>query len=143
VVVGETKNYNFDRLEKAINLVRGGAKLIGTNCDLVDKSITGFQPACGTLVAPIVLATGVEAYFVGKPNPLIMRSALDRLGSLREDTVIIGDRMDTDILSGTEADIDTVLVLTGVTSPNDLKTFSYRPNYILDSIADLTRRFYS
>ncbi len=114
VVIGETKNYNIDRMEKAINLVKGGAKLIGTNCDLLDKSVTGFLPACGTLVAPIVLvcrysdwsklklvyhmpthlmqATGADAYFVGKPNPLIMRLALSRLGCNRQETVIIGDR---------------------------------------------------
>lgn len=139
VVVGETKNYNIDRMEKAINLVRNGAKLIGTNCDLLDKSVTGFLPACGTLVAPIVLATGVDAYFVGKPNPLIMRLALSRLGTHRHETVIIGDRMDTDIIAGVESEIDTVLVLSGVTSPAELHHFAYNPAFILDSLADITR----
>ncbi|KAL6055589.1 TIGR01457 family HAD-type hydrolase [Balamuthia mandrillaris] len=137
VVVGETTNYNYEALSKAINLVRGGARLIGTNCDLVDRTVHGLAPAGGTLVAPIVLATGVDAYFLGKPNPLIMRSAMDRLGSKREDTIIIGDRMDTDIIAGIESGIDTCLVLTGVTSIPQLRNFAYAPKFVLEGVSSV------
>jgi NagD protein len=131
VVVGETRNYNYERLERAVHLVRNGAKLIGTNPDLIDPTENGVVPATGALIAPIELATGSKAYFVGKPNPLMMRHALKRLGCRREETAIVGDRMDTDIIAGIESEIETVLVLSGVTSREDLHRFAYRPRYIL------------
>jgi NagD protein len=134
VVVGETHAYSFEKLEKAINLVMGGAKLVGTNPDLTDPVEKGLTPSTGALIAPIELATGRNAYFVGKPNPMMMRHALRHLKCKREDTVIIGDRMDTDIIAGINSDIDTVLVLSGVTSREDLQRFAYHPRYILSSI---------
>ena len=100
VVVGETRSYNFEKIERAIRLVLGGAKLIGTNYDLTGPTEQGLTPACRALVAPIELVTGRRAYYIGKPNPLIMRASLKRLGAQREDTVVIGDRMDTDIVAG-------------------------------------------
>jgi NagD protein len=161
VVVGETKNYNWERLQIAINLVRRGAKLIGTNCDVVDKADTGYAPACGSLVAPIELATDSKAYYLGKPNPLIMRSgmlatcttnserseyvltyvslcvALEKLGVTPSEAVIIGDRMDTDIIAGIESSIETVLVLSGVTSVATMFKFAYRPNYVFAGIGEI------
>ncbi len=137
VVVGESKTYNMDMLEHAVNLIMRGAKLIGTNPDLTGPIEGGISPATGALMAPIELATGNKAYFVGKPNPLMMRHALKRLESKREDTVIVGDRMDTDVISGIEAEIETVLVLSGVTSRDDINRFAYRPNYILDGVVDI------
>ena len=137
VVVGETRSYGYERIEQAINLVSRGAKLIGTNPDLTGPGERGILPATGALISPIELATRRKAYFVGKPNPLMMRHALKELNSRREDTIIIGDRMDTDIISGIEADIETVLVLSGVTSLDELKHFAYSPNHVFDSIADL------
>jgi len=137
VVIGETRNYSYDQIEKAVMLVRNGAKLIGTNLDLVDKVENGFVPACGSLVSPIELASEKKCYFVGKPNPLIMRLGLSRLKCKNEDTVIIGDRMDTDVIAGLESDIDTVLLLSGVTSEKDISKFAFRPHYIVPSMADL------
>jgi NagD protein len=137
VVVGETRNYSYDRLERAVHLVGNGAKLIGTNPDLTDPTEKGIVPATGALIAPIELATGSKAYFVGKPNPLMMRHALKRLGCRREETVIVRDRMDTDIIAGLESEIETVLVLSGVTSREGLERFAYRPRYILDGVGDI------
>lgn len=137
VVVGETRSYNYEKLERAVNLVRNGAKLIGTNPDVAGPSEKGIVPATGALIAPIELATGAQAFFVGKPNPLMMRNALRRLGCQREETVIIGDRMDTDIIAGIEAEIATVLVLSGVNTREDLKRFAYHPRYILDNVGDI------
>lgn len=134
VVISETRNYNYDTLVKAINLVRDGAKLIGTNPDLTGPVEDGIVPGTGSLVAPIELSTGKKAYFVGKPNPLMMRNAISRIGVKREETVIIGDRMDTDIVAGVEAKIDTVLVLSGVTNRTDIETYAYRPTYTLDGV---------
>jgi len=134
VVVAETHAYNYDRICQAVTLVLRGAKLIGTNPDVTGPVEGGLVPATGSLMAPIELATGSKAYFVGKPNPLIMRHALKKLGCQREDTVIIGDRMDTDIIAGIEAEIDTVLVLTGVTAEADLRRFAYRPNLVLANV---------
>ena len=130
-------SHSYDRLERAVHLVRNGAKLIGTNPDLTDPTENGVVPATGALIAPIELATGLKAYFVGKPNPLMMRHALKRLGCRREETVIVGDRMDTDIIAGLESEIETVLVLSGVTSREDLHRFAYRPRYILDGVGDI------
>jgi NagD protein len=137
VVVGETRSYSFEKLERAVNFVRAGAKLIGTNPDLTDKIEEGIAPATGSLIAPIELATGRKAYFVGKPNPLMMRHGLRMLNSRREETMIIGDRMDTDILAGIEAEIDTVLVLSGVTAREDLQNFAYRPDLVIEGIGDI------
>ena len=139
VVVGETRAYGFEKLERAVQLVLGGARLIGTNPDLTGPSESGVVPATGSLIAPIELSTGCQPYFVGKPNPLIMRHALKRLGCRREETVIIGDRMDTDIIAGVEAEIETVLVLSGVTSREDLRRFAYGPDHIVDGVGDVPR----
>ncbi len=137
VVVGESRTYNFEQVEIAVNLVLEGAKLIGTNSDLTGPSERGVAPACRAMVAPIEMATSRKAYFIGKPNPLIMREAIKRLGCTREDTLIVGDRMDTDIIAGIESEIDTALVLSGITSREDLNLFPYQPGYILSSIADI------
>ena len=137
VVVGETRSYNYEKIELAVRLVRQGAKLIGTNPDLTGPSEQGIIPATKALIAPIELATGKKAYYIGKPNPLMMRHGLKLLGTSTEDTVIIGDRMDTDIVAGIEADIDTVLVLSGVTSRETLQQFPYQAHYILNGVGEL------
>jgi NagD protein len=137
VVVGESKTYNIETVEHAVHLVLGGAKLIGTNPDLTGPAERGIVPATGALISPIELATGSKAYFVGKPNPLMMRQALKRLGERRENTVIIGDRMDTDIIAGLEAEIDTVLVLTGVTTEENMRQFAYSPHLVLSGAGEI------
>ena len=139
VVVGESRTYNFEQIETAVHLVLGGAKLIGTNSDLTGPSEKGIVPACRALVAPIEMATGRQAYFIGKPNPLMMRHAIKKIGCKLEDTLIIGDRMDTDIIAGIESDIETALVLSGITRREDLVKYPYQPNYILDKAADIMR----
>lgn len=139
VVVGESRSYNFEKLEIAVRLVNKGAKLIGTNTDLTGPIENGIAPACRALISPIELATNREAYFVGKPNPLIMRHAMKKLGTHRIDTVVVGDRMDTDILSGVQTEIDTVLVLSGVTGENELREKAYRPTYILPNVGYIPR----
>ena len=137
VVFGSSKSLNYEQIEKASRLVMNGAKLIGTNSDLTDPSEDGIVPACRALISPIELTTGRKAYFVGKPNPLMMRHALKRLGCHRADAVIIGDRMDTDIIAGIETEMDTVLVLSGVTSMADLEKFPYRPKYIMNHVGEI------
>lgn len=137
VVVGEASGYNLDMITKAIRLVNNGAKLIGTNYDVTGPTEYGVAPACRALMAPIELATGKQAYYVGKPNPLMMRTGLRLLGTHSEDTAIIGDRMDTDIVAGIESGVDTVLVLSGVTAREDCEKFPYRPRLILDGIGDI------
>ena len=139
VVVGETRTYCFEKIEKAIALVSAGAKLIGANPDTVGVTEKGIMPATGSLVAPIEIATGKKAYFVGKPNPLMLRHGLRILGCHSEDIAFIGDRMDTDIIAGIESNVDTVLVLTGVTAKEDVDKFPYRPKYILNGVADLVK----
>lgn len=139
VVVGETRTYNFEKIEIAIRLVLNGAKLIGTNYDLTGPTERGIAPACRALMAPIELAAGKKAYYIGKPNPLIMRDALKRLGCKREDAVIVGDRMDTDIIAGIESEIETVLVLSGITSEQDLPKFPYRPIHVLTGVGDICK----
>jgi len=134
VVVGESKMYTYDKITHAIRLVLGGARLIGTNPDVTGPTDKGLVPATGALMAPIELATGSKAYYVGKPNPLIMRHALKKLDCRREDAVIIGDRMDTDIIAGIESEIETVLVLSGVTAEPDLRRFAYRPHHVLQNV---------
>lgn len=140
VVVGESRSYNIEKIEHAIHLIFKGARLIGTNPDLTGPTEKGIVPATGALIAPIELATGSKAYFVGKPNPLIMRHALKKLSVQREETVIIGDRMDTDIIAGIESEIETILVLSGVTAPDDMKKFAYRPGYIFSGLDELVSK---
>ncbi len=137
VVLGETRTYNYEMLEKATQLVLKGAKLIGCNFDVTGPVDGGIAPATRALIAPIEMATGKKAYFVGKPNPLMMRHGLNTLGVANEDAVIIGDRMDTDIVAGIESAVDTVLVLSGVTTVESMKKFSYRPKYVLNGVGDI------
>ncbi|MBD3421951.1 MAG: TIGR01457 family HAD-type hydrolase [Chitinivibrionales bacterium] len=139
VVIGETSSYSYDKIKHAVLLVRKGARLIGTNPDVTGPTELGIVPATGALIAPVELAAGVKAYFPGKPNPLMMRNALKKLGCRREETIIIGDRMDTDVLAGIEAGIETVLVLTGVTAKDDVRNYPYKPHYVLDSVADIMK----
>ena len=137
VVVGESKSYSLDTLTKATNLVLGGAKLIGTNPDVSGNIEVGIAPACGALVAPIELATGKKAYFCGKPNPLMMRTGLKLLGCHSAEAVMVGDRMDTDVISGLESGMSTVLVLSGVTAKEDIDHYAYRPNAIFDGVGEI------
>lgn len=137
VVVGEGKSYSLDTLTKATNLVLGGAKLIGANSDVSGPIENGIAPACGALVAPIQLATGKQAYFCGKPNPLMMRTGLRLIDCHSADAVMVGDRMDTDIISGLESGMSTVLVLSGVSTRETLKTYAYRPTIVLDGVGDI------
>jgi 5'-nucleotidase len=137
VVLGETRTYSFERITQAIRLVAAGARFIATNPDPTGPTPDGPLPATGSVAALISRATGVEPYFVGKPNPLMMRSALNAIDAHSETTAMIGDRMDTDVVSGLEAGLHTVLVLTGSTTRNAAERFPYRPSRIVDSIADL------
>lgn len=137
VVVGETSSYSYEKIERAVRLVLKGAKLIGTNPDLTGPTENGIVPATKALIAPIELATGKQAYFIGKPNPLMMRHAIRRLGVSLEDVVIIGDRMDTDIIAGIESGVDTILVLTGVTSREGIGMFPYKPMYVINGVCDI------
>ncbi|MGI5970746.1 MAG: HAD-IIA family hydrolase [Oscillospiraceae bacterium] len=137
VVIGETRNYNFDNISRAVRHVSRGAKLIGTNSDMAGVSESGLMPACRALVSPIELTTGKSAYFVGKPNPLMMRTALQMLGVHSQESVIIGDRMDTDIIAGIESGLDTVLVLTGVTSREGVENYPYRPRLMLNGVGEI------
>lgn len=137
VVVGEGRGYGLEALEKAVKLVSNGARLIGTNPDMSGPSEDGIVPACGALVSPIELAVGRKAYFVGKPNPLMMRNAMRKLGAKREETAIVGDRMDTDIVAGVEAEIETVLVLSGVTTAAEIERFAYRPRHVLEGVFEI------
>jgi NagD protein len=137
VVVGDTNGYNFEKIEMAVNLVLKGARLIGTNPDISGPVETGITPSVKALIAPIEIASGKKAYFVGKPNPLMMRIALKKLSVKREDTIVIGDRMDTDIRCGLESEIDTLLVLSGITKNEDIDNFPYRPRYVLEGVKDL------
>jgi len=137
VVVGETSGYSYDKILKAVRLVRNGAKLIGTNPDVTGPIENGIAPACRALIAPIEMAANRQAYFIGKPNPLMMRHAQKRLNASPEDTVIIGDRMDTDIVAGIESGLDTVLVLSGVTTLESMATYPYQPRYVLTGVGDI------
>ena len=139
VIVGDTRTYNFEKIEKAIALVNKGAKLIGTNPDITGPTENGIMPATGALISPIEIATGKKAYFVGKPNPLMVRHAHKALSCHAEGTVFIGDRMDTDIISGLESLIDTVLVLSGVTTEDMIKEFPYRPTYVMNGVGDILK----
>ncbi len=137
VVLGETLSYSFVRLTQAIRLILNGARFIATNPDVIGPSDGGMTPATGAAAALISAATGVQPYYVGKPNPLMMRSALRKLGGHSESSMMIGDRMDTDIIAGTEAGMATTLVLTGVTTREAVARFPYRPTHIAESVADI------
>lgn len=137
VVLGETHAYDFEAVTKAIRLVAGGARFIATNPDASGPAEGGIVPACGAMAALIERASGRSPFFVGKPNPLMMRSALNHMGVHSETTVMIGDRMDTDIIAGVEAGIDTILVLTGVTKREEVDIYPYQPGRIADSVADI------
>ena len=137
VVLGETRTYSFESITKAVRLIAAGARFIATNPDPSGPSHAGLMPATGSVAALISTATGRQPYFVGKPNPLMMRSALNRLEAHSETTVMVGDRMDTDVVSGLEAGLRTVLVLTGSTRSDQVERFPYRPTRVVDSIADL------
>ena len=135
--MGETGNYSFENIQKAVTLVLGGAKLIGTNSDLTGPVENGIAPACRALTAPIELATGKSAYFVGKPNPLMMRTGLKLLGCHSGEAAMVGDRMDTDIIAGIETGLDTVLVLSGVTNREDIDRYPFRPQHILSGVGEI------
>lgn len=137
VVVGEGKTYSMESLTKAVNLIMKGSKLIGANSDVSGPIENGIAPACGALIAPIEIATGKHAYFCGKPNPLMMRTGLRLLGCHSADAVIIGDRMDTDIIAGTESGVETVLVLSGVSTAGTVNAYAYRPTMILSGVGDI------
>ena len=137
VVVGEGRTYSLDTLTKATNLVLQGAKLIGANSDVSGPIENGIAPACRALIAPIEMATGQKAYFIGKPNPLMMRTGLKLLGVHSQDAAIIGDRMDTDIVAGIESGLDTLLVLSGVTTREEMERFPYRPRLILNGVGEI------
>ena len=139
VVVGETRTYSFEKLEKAIELVNKGAKLIGTNPDITGPTERGIIPATGALIAPIEIACNKKAYFVGKPNPLMLRQGLRKLGCHSHEIAFVGDRMDTDIIAGIESNVDTVLVLSGVTAREEIDNFPYRPKYVLDGVGDIIK----
>lgn len=138
VVLGETRTYSFETITRAIRLIEAGARFIATNPDPSGPSPWGTMPATGSVAALISTATGRQPYFIGKPNPFMMRAALNRLDAHSETTVMIGDRMDTDIVSGLEAGMRTILVLTGSTRPDQVELFPYRPNRVLDSIGEVT-----
>jgi NagD protein len=137
VVLGETRTYSFEAITTAIQLIERGARFIATNPDPTGPSLEGSLPATGAVAALITKATGIAPYFVGKPNPLMMRSALNQIEAHSETTVMVGDRMDTDVVSGLEAGLRTILVLTGSTAAADIDRFPYRPTEVVDSIADL------
>jgi NagD protein len=140
VVLGETRTYSFERITRAIRLIAGGARFIATNPDPTGPTAAGPVPATGSVAALISRATGIEPYFVGKPNPLMMRSALNAIDAHSETAAMIGDRMDTDVVSGLEAGMETILVLSGVTTREAAERFPYRASQIVDSVADLVDR---
>lgn len=137
VVLGETRTYSFERITAAIRLITDGARFIATNPDATGPSLQGPLPATGAVAALIQRATGVEPYFVGKPNPLMMRSALNAIDAHSETTAMIGDRMDTDVVAGLEAGLETILVLTGVATREAAERFPFRPTRIVESVAQL------
>jgi NagD protein len=137
VVLGETRTYSFERITRAIRLIADGARFIATNPDPTGPTTAGPVPATGSVAALVSRATGIEPYFVGKPNPLMMRSALNAIDAHSETAAMIGDRMDTDIVSGLEAGMETILVLSGVTTREAAERFPYRASIVVDSVADL------
>lgn len=137
VVLAETRNFNFETLTKAIRLINSGSRFIATNPDATGPSAEGPLPATGSVAALITKATGKEPYIVGKPNPMMFRSAMNKIDAHSESTGMIGDRMDTDVVAGIEAGLHTILVLTGIADDAEIAKYPYRPNEILNSIADL------
>ena len=137
VIVGESATYNYEMISRAVSLVMKGARLIATNSDLTGPAESGLVPACRALVAPVELVTGKKAYFMGKPNPLMMRTGLQMLGVHSEEAVMVGDRMDTDVIAGTESGLTTVLVLSGCTSREEVDDYPYRPSYILNGVGEI------
>ncbi|WP_437126472.1 HAD-IIA family hydrolase [Nocardia mangyaensis] len=140
VVLGETRTYSFEAITTAIRLVDRGAKFIATNPDATGPSRDGVLPATGSVAALITRATGKEPYYVGKPNPLMMRSALRRIGAHSQSTLMIGDRMDTDVIAGLEAGLRTILVTSGISTKSSVETYPFRPTLVVDSVADLIGR---
>jgi NagD protein len=140
VVLGETRTYSFERITTAIRLIAKGARFIATNPDPSGPSPAGPLPATGAVAALISRATGVEPYYVGKPNPLMIRTALNTLDAHSESTAMIGDRMDTDVVAGLEAGLETYLVLSGVTLADEAERFPYRPSHVIESVAELVDR---
>jgi NagD protein len=140
VVIGETRNYSFEAITKAIRLIVDGSRFIVTNPDATGPSPDGPMPATGSVAALISKATGKEPYVVGKPNPMMFRSAMNKIGAHSENTGMIGDRMDTDIVAGIEAGLHTVLVLTGISDRTEIERYPFRPDEVLDSVADLIDR---
>jgi NagD protein len=137
VVLGETRTYSFEAITRAIRLIENGARFIATNPDPTGPSAEGPMPACGAVAALITKATGRDPYIVGKPNPMMFRSALNQIDAHSEHTAMIGDRMDTDVVAGMEAGLETFLVLTGSTARPDIARYPFRPSHVVDSIADL------
>ncbi|WP_405644633.1 HAD-IIA family hydrolase [Streptomyces sp. NBC_00019] len=140
VILGETRTYSFEAMTKAVRLINNGARFIATNPDETGPSPEGVLPATGSVAALITAATGKKPYFVGKPNPLMMRAGLNAIGAHSESSAMIGDRLDTDVLAGLEAGMVTFLVRTGLTSDADIERYPYRPSKVVDSIADLVDR---
>lgn len=137
VVLGETNNYNFNQITQAVRLIRNGSRFIATNPDPLGPTESGIVPACGAMAALIEKATGIKPFFIGKPNPFMMRSAMNYLGVHSENTIIIGDRMDTDIVAGVQTGVETILVLSGVTKAEDIERYPYRPTHIFNSVKEI------
>ena len=137
VVVGKTANFNYEMMKKAVNLLQKGAKFIGTNPDVIDPIEGGFEPACGSILAAIEKASGKKPYIVGKPNALMMTISTKKMGVHPEDTLMIGDRMDTDIVGGLEAGMTTCLVLSGVSTKETIDDFPYRPDYVFNNVGEI------
>ncbi|MBM9466397.1 HAD-IIA family hydrolase [Nakamurella leprariae] len=140
VVLGETRNYSFEQITTAIRLINSGARFVATNPDATGPSRNGVLPAVGAVAALIREATGKQPYFIGKPNPLMMRSALRSIGAHSESTIMIGDRMDTDVIAGMEAGLATILVMSGIADRASIERYPFRPTLVVDSIADLVGR---
>ncbi|MCU1636067.1 MAG: family hydrolase [Cryobacterium sp.] len=140
VVVGETRNYSFEAITKAIRLILGGARFIATNPDATGPSADGPMPATGAIAALITKATGMEPYVVGKPNPMMFRSAMNKIGAHSENTAMIGDRMDTDIVAGIEAGLHTILVMTGISDQTEVNRYPFRPDEMLSGVHELVAR---
>jgi NagD protein len=137
VVLGEAASYSLESLTVGIRLIQAGARFIATNPDANGPSETGIVPACGAIAALIERASGINAFFIGKPNPLMMRMALNAMGAHSEETAMVGDRMDTDMIAGVQTGMDTILVLSGVTRKADIERYPYRPKLVVDSVADI------
>lgn len=137
VIIGESSSYNYDNICRAVHHIQNGARLIGTNYDLTGPTEQGIIPACRAFVKPIEMVTGTAAYYIGKPNPLMMRTGLNMLGVHSNEAAMIGDRMDTDMVSGIESGLDTVLVLSGVSTLDTVKSFPYRPRLILSGVGEI------